>query len=246
MDHRQLNVLVIDDDAASVKLLRDIIARGDHQVVSAASAEEGLELLPFWTFQVAFIDQQLPGMEGLVLGEYLRKHNPDMTVALVTGDDDVKLQTRSKALEIVFIRKPFQVSDVLGVLDDYVVKAEERRRRRLARDDPDYEPAFAEYAEIIGDSYAMPKLPSRIESRVVDTLKRAFNDLRSTRRYTERDRVIVLSGLLTAKVLGVDLPKIGERTMYEEYDAIMREHGRSTAFEPKPDEERGSGGDAAD
>lgn len=235
MDHRQLNVLVIDDDPASVKLLSDIVARGEHQVVSAASAEEGLELLPFWTFQVAFIDQRLPGMEGLVLGEYLRKHNPDMTVALVTGDDDVKLQTRSKALQIVFIRKPFQVSDVLGVLEDYVVQAEERRRRRLARDDAHYEPAFAEYADAIGASYAMPKVPSRLEGRLVDTLKRGMNDLRSVGRYTERDRVIVLSGLLAAKVLGVDLPKMGERTMYEEYDALMREHGRSTAFDHDPE-----------
>lgn len=238
MDHRQLNVLVIDDDPASVKLLRDIIARGQHQVVSAESAEEGLELLPFWTFQVAFIDQRLPGMEGLVLGEYLRKHNPDMTVALVTGDDDAKLQTRSKALQIVFIRKPFQVSDVLGVLDDYVARAEERRRRRLARDDRHYEPDFAEYADVVAASYAMPNIPSRIQGRLVDTLKRGMNDLRSVGRYTERDRIIVLSGLLAARVLGVDLPKMGERTMYEEYDALMREHGRRTAFEQDPDDER--------
>ena len=237
MDHRQLNVLVIDDDPASVKLLRDIIARGEHQVVTATSAEEGLELLPFWTFQVAFIDQRLPGMEGLVLGEYLRKHNPDMTVALVTGDDDVKLQTRSKALEIVFIRKPFQVSDVLGVLENYVVQAEERRRRRLARDDPNYDPDFAEYADAITASYAMPKIPSRVQGRLVDTLKRGMNDLRSVGRYTERDRIIVLSGLLAAKVLGVDLPKINERTMYEEYDALMRVHGRRTAFEQGSDGE---------
>ena len=237
MDHRQLNVLVIDDDPASVKLLRDIIARGEHQVVSATSAEEGLELLPFWTFQVAFIDQRLPGMAGLVLGEYLRKHNPDMTVALVTGDDDVKLQTRSKALEIVFIRKPFQVGDVLGVLDDYVAQAEERRRRRLARADRRYEPDIGEYADVLSASYAMPKIPSRVQSRLVDTLKRGMNDLRSVGRYTERDRIIVLSGLLTAKVLGVDLPKLGERTMYEEYDALMREHGRRTAFEQDPDAE---------
>ncbi len=235
MDHRQLNVLVIDDDPSSVKLLRDIIARGEHQVVSATSAEEGLELLPFWTFQVAFIDQRLPGMEGLVLGEYLRKHNPDMTVALVTGDDDVKLQTRSKAHEIVFIRKPFQVSDVLGVLDDYVAQAEERRRRRLAHGDRHYEPDIGEYADVLSASYAMPKIPSRVQSRLVDTLKRGMNDLRSVGRYTERDRIIVLSGLLTAKVLGVDLPKLGERTMYEEYDALMREHGRRTAFEQDPD-----------
>ena len=50
-------------------------------------------------------------------------------------------------------------------------------------------------------------------------------------RYTERDRVLALSGLLAARVLGVDLPRLPSgRTPYEEYDEIMRQHGRRTEF----------------
>src|SRR5215510_14461459 len=92
----QVNILVIDDVSALRGLLVDIITRRGHQAVPAASAEEGLELLPFWTFQVAFIDQKLPGMEGLVLGEYLRRNNPDMTIALVTGEQDTRLPRLAK------------------------------------------------------------------------------------------------------------------------------------------------------
>jgi DNA-binding NtrC family response regulator len=231
MDHSQLNVLVIDDDPASVQLLSAIIARGEHQIVTATTAEEGLELLPFWTFQVAFIDHKLPGMDGLVLGEYLRRHNPDMTVALVTGDDDAKLQTRSKAEQIVFLPKPFDVSDVLAVLDAYVVGAEERRKRRLDRADENFHPDYSAYVGEIAASYAMAKVPERVKERLVETIKRGLNDLRSVGRYNERDRVIVLGGLIAAKVLGVELPKVGEeRTLYQEYDALMGEHGRATAF----------------
>jgi hypothetical protein len=42
-----------------------------------------------------------------------------------------------------------------------------------------------------------------------------------------------LSGLLAAKVLGISLPRLASgRTPFEEYDAIMRQHGRRTAFDP--------------
>lgn len=44
--------------------------------------------------------------------------------------------------------------------------------------------------------------------------------------------MIALSGLLTAKVLGISLPKVGSgRTPFEEYDELMRQHGRRTEFD---------------
>ncbi len=240
MEHDQLNVLVIDDDPAMQQLLSDIILRAEHQVVAVQSAEEALKLLPFWTFQVAFIDQRLPGMDGVVVGEYLRKNNPDMTIALVTGDEDRKLQRKSRDLGLAFISKPFVVGDINQLLDDYARAAQERRERRLRRDDPDYAPRLARYFDEIAGSYAMPNVPSRISDRLVETLKRSLNDLRSVGRYTERDRILALSGLVAARVLGIDLPRAGDHSMYEEYDALMRQHGRRPEFsdeasEPKND-----------
>lgn len=230
MQHDQLNVLVIDDDPAMQQLLSDIILRAEHQVVAVQSAEEALKLLPFWTFQVAFIDQRLPGMDGLVLGEYLRKHNPDMTIALVTGDEDRKLQRKSRDLGLVFISKPFVIGDINQLLDDYVRAANERRERRLSRADPDYAARVSPYLEEITSCYAMPNVPSRVGDRLIETLKRSLNDLRSVGRYTERDRIVALSGLIAARVLGIDLPRLGDHSMFDEYDALMRQHGRRPEF----------------
>ena len=111
-EHDQLNILVIDDDEAMRHLLVDIVTRSGHQAVPAASAEAGLETLPYWTFQVAFIDHKLPGMEGLVLGEYLRRNNADMTIALITGESDQRLLRQTKALNITFVSKPFDVRQI--------------------------------------------------------------------------------------------------------------------------------------
>ena len=87
------------------------------------------------------------------------------------------------------------------------------------------------YIEEVRDCFGIPGVPNRIESRLADAIKRSLNELRSVSRYTERDRVIALSGLMTAKVLGVSLPRLANgNTPFEEYDQIMANHGRRPEF----------------
>ncbi|OQB11600.1 MAG: Sporulation initiation phosphotransferase F [Deltaproteobacteria bacterium ADurb.Bin207] len=231
-DHEVLNVLVIDDDEAVRSLFVDILSREEHQAVAAASAEQGLELLPFWTFQVAFIDQHLPGMDGIVLGEYLRKNNPDMMIVIITGDCDERVERRSKDLSLRFLAKPFRVQDILDVLDAWFEASRERERISSIRGGVDFEPALASFVQDLPACFAMPNVPARIEDRIVTTIRRCLNDLRSSRRYTERDRVVALAGLLAAQVLGIQLPRTSQgMTLFQEYDEIMKERGKATAFE---------------
>ncbi len=231
-DTGELNILVIDDDRAIRQLLFEIISKVGHQVVAVASAEEGLELLPVWTFQVAFIDHNLPGMEGLVLGEYLRRNNPEMSISLITGASDRRLERRSRDLGIRYISKPFHLEQIRRTIEEYLRTAEERRERRFEREDRDYAPDIGRYAGELAAAYGMPNIPGRLVERLVATIKRNLNNLRTTGRYTERDRVIALSGLIAAKVLGVDLPRAASRrTLYEEYDHLMSEQGRRREFE---------------
>jgi CheY-like chemotaxis protein len=228
----QVNVLVIDDDPDVRDLLVAIVLRRDHQVIAVESAEEGLELLPTWTFQVAFIDQNLPGMDGVVLGEYLRRNNPHMVIALVTGETDRAIERRTLAMAIRFVPKPFHVAQILEILDDAVADADEREAHRRRRDDPDFAPPIAHYVEDLADAYEIHGVPQRIEERLVQTVKRALNDLRSGSRYTERARVTALCGLLAAKLLNLELPRgASGQTLFDEYDTSMRAQGRRTEFE---------------
>lgn len=227
----QLNVLVVDDDRAMRELLVEIVHRQGHQAISAESSEKALELLPVWTFQVAFLDHNLPGMEGLLLGEYLRRSNPEMLIALVTGSDDDRLERRTRALRVTFIAKPFDNAAIHRVLETYVEVARDRAERRGLASDGDFEPPIARFADVLSDSFAIPKVPGRISDRLVGTLQRSLNNLRSVSRYNERDRVVALSGLITARVLNIDLPRTKNGlTLFEEYDRLMQSHGRRTEF----------------
>ena len=228
-----LHVLVVDDDEDVLRLLSEVLTREGHLALGASSAEQALELLPRWTFEVAFVDHHLPGMEGVLFGQYLRRNNPDMQIALVTGDDTRGLERQSRELGITFIRKPFQIRDILHVIEDHRSAEVERQKRAARREGQDYDPPLSRYASELGSIFEMPKAPQRSQDVLVERLKRLLHTLRSESRYHERDRVAALAGLLTAQVLGISLPKTSEgRTFFEEYDEIMRRHGRRPEFEP--------------
>lgn len=225
------HILVIDDDPEMLALLTRILAMDGHVVIAVDSAEEGLSQLPWHTFQIAFLDQNLPGMEGLVLGEYLRQNNPHMAIALVTGSTEPQLARLSEAHHITFIAKPFAVEAILDVVSDYRARAQERLALRRQRDDLDYAPPLSAHVGVLTARYEVPSVPSRVEERVVLQIRESLRQLRSVSRYNERDRVVALSGLLAALVLGVKLPRNGQgETLFEEYDACMRAHGRRTEF----------------
>jgi CheY-like chemotaxis protein len=235
MDAGVLNILVIDDDEDMRHFLTDILFSNGHQVMAVGSAEEGLELLPFTTFQIAFLDQNLPGMEGLVLGEFLRRNNPHMRIALVTGSEDKHLERTGEAHRIEVIRKPFQVKQILDLITDFQQDAEKRRSERQKHADPDYHLPLARFFPDLPELFDIPNVAKRVEERLASKVRDALAELRSVSRYNERARVLAYAGLVTMQVLKVKIPKGSSgRALTEEYDELMRTHGRRPDFSDAP------------
>lgn len=230
--HAQINVLVVDDDPGIRELLVEVVSRMGHQAVPAGSAEEILKLLPYWRFDAAFIDHHLPGMEGLVLGEYLVRSTESLRVVIVTGAKEENLDERCAALGMGLLRKPFRVSTIEDVLDEVTRAVIESDGDRPSQGPENFAPRLSGFADELTGRFDIPSAPNRIEARLVDITKRSLNNLRSEHRFTEEDRVTAFSGLVTARVLGFKLPKAPSgKTLYEEYDAIMEEHGLRTEFD---------------
>ena len=235
--------LVVDDDVEMRQLLADILTQRGHLAVCAGSAEEGISFLPHYTFQVAYLDYNLPGMDGLVVGEWLRDNNPDMQIALVTAEVDEALEALCRDHAIRYVEKPFDIGDITGIIGRFRAGERERLARRQMQANPFAHPPTAKYLEALKDYYGMPSLPNRVEEQLVRTVKQALAQLHSRGRYTEEHRVAAYAGLLAAKLLGVRLPR-GRRdqTLYEEYDALMRDYGREPAFSPPAADEAGASG----
>jgi DNA-binding response OmpR family regulator len=80
-------ILIVDDTPVNLKLTRILLVNEGYKVMTAASAEEALELLRSYHPQLILADIQLPGMDGLELTRRIKKNQEtrDITVVALTA-----------------------------------------------------------------------------------------------------------------------------------------------------------------
>jgi len=234
MEHPTLHILVIDDDEAMRRLFFDMLSPGGYQVILAESAEEGLSQLPYYNFSVAFLDHNLPGMEGLVLGEYLRNQNPDLEIALVTGELCSRIQRLCEQYSITYVAKPFERSQLTQV----IARAEQKASKSALQQDKEAlaaTPRIAEYFEAMPDVFELPSPPQRLQDQLRWHIKEALSRMRM-HGSSEADRALAFSALVTARVLNIKLPKTRKGlSMWEEYDELITSWGCEPIFRKKQD-----------
>ena len=205
--------------------------------ITADSAEAGLEQLPYYVFDVAFIDQYLPGMEGLVFGEYLRRNNPEMAIALITGSPEERLERLCQEHDIQFIPKPFDPDVALTLVEDY--RAEQDRLASQWDDEqsPDFAPDIASHVAALTEAFGMPAVPQRIEDLLHQRVRDALNELKRGGPHAENYRIQALAGLLASRVLGIKLPRTRDGdSYYRIYDLLMLGRGQRVEFGSACDE----------
>ncbi len=121
-----IDILIIDDEAGPRDSLR-MILKDSHQVRTAKSGPEGLEMIRQRQPDLVFLDIRMPEMDGVEVMRRIKKLNPDIEVSIVTAYATVEsAQEAVRQGAIDYLSKPFAVSEVR----DIVERAVQRRRRR--------------------------------------------------------------------------------------------------------------------
>jgi len=111
----QCKVLVVDDS----KLARMVMAsafrrlRPDWELVEATGASDALEAITSADVDIALIDFNMPGLDGLELVAKIRESEPTMPVALVSANLQDEIIARARELKAAFIPKPL-TDEALG------------------------------------------------------------------------------------------------------------------------------------
>ena len=66
-------ILIVDDTPVNLKLTRILLVNEGYKVLTAASAEEALELLRSYHPRLILADIQLPGIDGLEMTRRIKK-----------------------------------------------------------------------------------------------------------------------------------------------------------------------------
>ena len=129
------SVLIIDDDVDHAESIADILALRGYEVVLAYSGEEGVDTFRQSDFDMILLDVKLPGMNGLETLFEFKKIRPEARIIMMTGYSVEQLLAQAVdngALGV--LRKPFQVEELLDVLD----RVKPRGMVLVADDDPDF------------------------------------------------------------------------------------------------------------
>lgn len=107
-------VLVIDDDPEARETIRDMLDHLGHEVVLAASGEEGLAFLRNGNRpSLVVLDLVLPEMDGWSCLQRVRYMAPRLPVVVITGDAAAPLLRGIGFVGAAApLPKPFQVDDL--------------------------------------------------------------------------------------------------------------------------------------
>lgn len=113
-------VLVIEDNAANMKLSRLLLLNAGHEVLSAVDAEAGLALARLELPDLVLMDIQLPGMDGLAATALL-KRDPLTAGIPVVALTAMAMKADQERIELAhcdtYIAKPLRYRELYAAID---------------------------------------------------------------------------------------------------------------------------------
>lgn len=146
-------ILVVEDDDSLRRITQAQLEKLTHQVISAATGEEALEILEARPVDLALIDLNLPGISGLELLSRIRVDFPQTAVVMVTAFACIETAVEAmKCGAYDYLSKPVHPDE----LKELVNRALERQRLmeevRVLRNNVDRKYGFE---GLIGSSEAL-------------------------------------------------------------------------------------------
>src|SRR5256885_16816347 len=87
-------ILVVDDERMVCDMLRAVLNRHGHEVITASSGREALELFGQHSPRFTLLDLPMPGMKGIEVLTQLRAIDPQAGGVVMTGGGSLSLGSR--------------------------------------------------------------------------------------------------------------------------------------------------------
>ena len=113
-----VTVLIVDDS----KLARIVAGKAvgslqpDWMRAEASNADEALARIAAGGVDVALLDYNMPGRDGLELAGEIRALHPSMPIALITANVQDEVVARARAVGAAFVSKPLSEDGLRGFI----------------------------------------------------------------------------------------------------------------------------------
>ncbi len=123
-------LLLVDDEENVVMALKRILRREGYKILTASSAEEGLELMAQNQVHVVLSDQRMPGMSGVEFLRRVKTMHPHVVRMILSGYTEVGTLTDAinKGEIYQFITKPWENDALTAMIREAFVRYEMLKR----------------------------------------------------------------------------------------------------------------------
>jgi DNA-binding NtrC family response regulator len=118
-----MKILVVDDDAIVIKSCRRILEAEGFEVTTVPSADEALEKIKAYDFDLVVMDVKMPKHDGIFLMREFKKNWPDIPIIVMSGyptPETIADVLRLGAVQ--FIPKPFKPDEFMRSIKEVVKK----------------------------------------------------------------------------------------------------------------------------
>lgn len=209
-------ILIIDDERAIRRALREILEFEDFQVDEAENGAEGLEKAKNTLYDIIFCDIKMPQMDGMEVLDALIAQKIDSPVIMISGHGNIETAVDAiKKGAFDFIEKPLDLNRILVTIrnaKDRVVLVEETKQLKTTV-------RKFKGSSIIGETEGINKIKEMIEkvapsdARVLITgangsgkelVARSLHDLSNRRKmpFVEVNCAAIPSELIESELFG--------------------------------------------
>lgn len=149
-------ILIVDDEASIREFLEIMLKRERYDVTTVDSAKACLGELNNKSFDIVLTDINMPEIDGLKLLSEIKTENPNVIVVIMTayGSAESAVQAMKNGASD-YISKPFQIEELLVILEKCMTMARIEHENRHLRSKLKQEYSFE---KIIGNSEQMQNI----------------------------------------------------------------------------------------
>lgn len=154
--------LVIDDDQATLDLMRFQLESEDFYVETAEKGEIGIKLAEENSYDIILTDLNLPDINGIEMVKRFKQISPDTEIIMITGFGSVeKAVEATKAGAFYYVEKPVEFEELLVLIEKAIERKQQvaeikELRGKLSN--------ITSYQGIIGGSKSMQNIFEMIEN----------------------------------------------------------------------------------
>lgn len=114
---REMSILIVEDDSATQTLLQTIFRRRGFSTTTAPDGRDAITLLDRNRYDLVILDLMMPAVGGAEVLDHLRTSERRPPIVVCTAAGPRATQDLPRDIVSAVIRKPFDISELLGVVD---------------------------------------------------------------------------------------------------------------------------------